>query len=145
MVKGRTILSTVGLILLLGVVAPQFAQSVPQGPGTPDKERRAFAIGFVRTINVAEVMEVQTYGAFAPWQTLLAHQAKHFQGFLDAKRTGLEFGDAPEIFPGWNLRINVHADGQGFDLMLQDVASKQAPYAAYTNESGVIWNAAPIE
>ena len=29
--------------------------------------------------------------------------------------------------------------------MLEDVANKQVPYAAYSNETGVIWNAAPMQ
>jgi hypothetical protein len=139
----RAVRTTVLLVLLLGVQAPQFAQNVPAGPGDSGKERNWTAIGLVRTINTAEVLELNTYGSFAPWQTLLAHQAEYINKCT--QENGMRLGAMPEILPGWSLRLNVRADGQAFDLMLKDVASKQVPYAAYSNETGVIWNAAPIQ
>jgi len=33
--------------------------------------------------------------------------------------------DIPEILPGWTLRFKVHADGQGYDVRLQDMTAKQ--------------------
>jgi hypothetical protein len=34
--------------------------------------------------------------------------------------------------------LNVHADGRGYDAMLQDLGDKTCGYAALTDESGVI-------
>jgi hypothetical protein len=48
------------------------------------------------------------------------------------------FSDLPEILPGWNLRLNVHIDGQGYDLLLRDMKDEKCGYAALTDESGVI-------
>lgn len=66
MLKRRTIHASICLILFLGVLAPQFGQNVSAGAGKPDEVRRSFAIGLVRTINTTELMEVRTYGSFAP-------------------------------------------------------------------------------
>ncbi len=44
----------------------------------------------------------------------------------------------PEILPAWSLRLNVHADGKGYDVRLQDLTDKTCRYAALTDESGVI-------
>ena len=52
----RVLLTTVLLVLLLGVLAPQFAQNVPTAPGEDDRESPT-AIGLLRTINTAEVVE----------------------------------------------------------------------------------------
>lgn len=56
--KHRVILSTVLLVLFLGVLTPQFAQDPTSGPEKPNLERRSHAIGLLRTINTAEVGEL---------------------------------------------------------------------------------------
>jgi hypothetical protein len=61
------------------------------------------------------------------------------------KMIGVQLGAEPEVLPGWRLRLNVRGDGQAYDLMLEDVANKQAPRAIYSNEIGVIWRAAPLQ
>jgi hypothetical protein len=43
----------------------------------------------------------------------------------------------PEILPGHNLRFNVHSDGQGYDVLLEDATDKSG-YAALSDERGVI-------
>jgi len=73
------------------------------------------------------------------WQTLLSSYPKQFDEFL-ARRSAflgghglvnfgqpdtatrhilppIQFNEPPEILPGWNLRLNVHSDGQGYDLL----------------------------
>jgi hypothetical protein len=134
--KLRMLLSTVLLILALGTVASQFAQD--RFP-TVD-EKRSLLIGLVRTINTAEVTERDKYGSYGSWRTLLEHQQEYLNQWLgqfyfpDANE---HFGDPPEILPGWNLRLNVHTDGQGYDLLLEDGTDKNG-YAALSDERGVI-------
>jgi hypothetical protein len=55
-----------------------------------------------------------------------------------------QFNEPPEILPGWNLRLNVHADGQGYDLLLRDMTDEKCEYAALTDENGVIRQSKPI-
>ena len=138
----RVLLIAALLVLLPGVLASQFAQS-STNTGNADEARKATALGFVRTINTAQVLELNTYGSFASWQTLFAHQSEFLNSW--AQENGMQLGPSPEVLPGWRLRLNVSADGKAFDLMLEDVANRRVPYAAYSNETGVIWNAAPLQ
>ena len=146
--KHQVILNTVSLVLLLGVLTPQFAQDTSTAPANADQARRRVAIGLLRTINTAEVVEHTTYGSYASWQTLLAHQPKYASKFLTMNypaEANLLFGDMPKILPGWSLRFNVHADGQGYDVRLQSLTDKTCWYAALTDESGVIRQSKAID
>ena len=139
--KRLLILSAVLLVFLLGVQTPQFAQDTSTGPTKSDQERHSVAIGLLRTINTAEVGELSTYGAYSSWPTLSGHQREYFDDWFarfSSEDPHGHFGDLPEIFPGWSLRLNVHADGKGYDAMLQDLGDKTCWYAALTDESGVI-------
>src|SRR5262249_32246660 len=110
---------------------------------------------------------------YATWSTLRAHHPEIFEDFIVTYRqrlSGANFADPPEILPGWSLRMNVHADGQGYDVMLQDMqdttpkkcwnslkdaltdkecrdalAAKKCWYAALTDESGVIRQSKAID
>lgn len=148
MKKHQVILSTVSLVLLLGVLTPQFAQDTSTGPANADQAGHRVAIGLLRTINTAEVVEHTTYGSYASWQTLLAHQPKYANKFLTMnypKEANLQFSEMPEILPGWSLRFNTHADGQGYDVRLQSLTDKTCWYAALTDESGVIRQSKAID
>ena len=65
MKKHQVILSTVSLVLLLGVLTPQFAQDTSTRRANADQARHWEAIGLLRTINTAEVVEHTTYGSYA--------------------------------------------------------------------------------
>jgi hypothetical protein len=51
----------------------------------------------------------------------------------------------PEILPGWNLRLHVHADGQGYDVLLKDLGDKNCGYAALTDEDAIIRKSKAID
>jgi hypothetical protein len=139
MKKHRLILGIVVALLFLGVLTPQFAQDSPRGPQKPDFEKRALALGFMRTINTAEVTELSQYGSYAPWETLLAHKSEYMNGWLARYfPQAARFGDLPEVLPGYSLRLDVHADGRGFDVRVQDLKDK-CGFAAFSDEEGVIW------
>jgi hypothetical protein len=97
------------------------------------------------TINTAEESEAAAYGSFAPWQILLAHVGEDEGMKRCLQENGMQLGLAPEVLPGSRLRLNVSADGKSYHPMLEDAANKQAGQAAYSNETGVIWNAAPLQ
>ena len=147
MKKLRIFSNTVLLVLALGTLASQFAQDATSGPEKPDPQRRSIMLGLVRTINTAEVVEQGTYGSFASWQTLLAHNAEYFDGWLRgvySQEPSVHFGDTPEILPRWNLRLNVNPDGQGYIVFLEDSTDKKG-YAAHSDERGVIWQCIPLQ
>ena len=148
MKKHQVILSTALLVLFLGVQTPQFAQDTSTGPAKPDQARHWVAISLLRSINTAEVTYRHENASFAIWQTLLSSQPKYFDQFLaryGSEKANPHFSDAPEILSGWNLRLNVHSDGQGYDILLRDITDEKCGYAALTDESGVIRQSKAID
>jgi hypothetical protein len=141
MKKRRVILNAILLTLFAGVLTFQNAQDVPSGAEKSERLRHQFAMSLLRTINTAEVVEQTTYGSYSAWQTLVAHHSDYFDQFLATHRQQLSdarFADAPEILPGWNLRMNMHPDGQGYDILLRDMTDQKCGYAAITDENLVI-------
>ena len=140
--KKRWFIPTIILLsLFLGIGAARNAQDVPKDEDRVQHLRRYLAISLLRQINTAEVVEQSTYGSFASWQTLRSHHAEYLDKVIAMHRDqvpDLKFGDPPEILPGWGLRLNVHPDGQGYDLLLQDMTDKKCGYAAVTDENVII-------
>jgi len=137
--KTRIIVSP--LFVLLALVPLQSAQDAPKSAKDPNAERQAVILGLVRTINTIEVNEVTDYGAYARWPILLAHHQDEFNGWLkrfySSSEPNARYGDMPEILPGWNLRLNVQADGKGYVLLLDDSNDKTG-FAWVSDESGLI-------
>jgi len=141
MKKQQFVLSAFLLLFFLGVQTPQFAQDTSAGPAKADQERRMVAVSLLRTINTAEVTYQTTNGSFVVWKTLVSEHQQYFDKFLAMHgllKANTHFSDGPEILPDWNLRLNVHLDGQGYDVLLRDMTDDKCGYAALTDESGVI-------
>ena len=138
MLKVRIFVSAFFLLLALGPL--QFAQDAPTSANNPNAERQRVMLGLVRTINTIEVNEVTDFGSYAPWPILLAHH-QEFNGWLkrfySSGEPNARYGDMPEILPGWNLRLNVQADGKGYVLLLADTSDKTG-FAWVSDESGLI-------
>ena len=142
MKKHQVILSTVFLVLALGISTSHFAQDASTGVEKSDQQSRnhALAIGFLRTINTAEAGDFSRYGSYASWQTLLAHEPEYLNAWLStyyAHQPNMHFGDLPEILPGLTLRLSVQADGRGYDVLVEDVGDKNG-YAGLSDERGII-------
>jgi hypothetical protein len=136
MKKLLVIFGVVFSALLLGGSTLQFAQSVPA-----DQGRHRMAISLLRLINTAEATHRSKNGSFVAWKTLLSSHSEYFDKFLEIN--GLQnakqhLADAPEILPGWNLRLSVHADGQGYDALLRDTTDDKCGYATLTDENAII-------
>jgi hypothetical protein len=149
MTKRLVILNVILLMLFPGVLTSQYAQDVPPGPEKSDRLRQQLAISLLRTINTAEVVDQSTYGSYSSWRTLLANNRTYFDKFIAMHRRELpnaqQFADLPEILPGWDLRMNIHADGQGYDLLLRDMTDEKCGYAAVTDENVVIRQSKAID
>ena len=132
MKKLQIILSTIILVL---VPVVQFAQDPPTTaqPAQEANNHSAF-LGLLRSINTMEVDDFYKYGSYSSWQILQERNPEDFNALQRKER----FADMPEILPGWSLRFNVHADGQGYDVRLEDLTDQTCGYAAITDESGVI-------
>src|SRR5260370_24330474 len=134
-------LNAVLLTFFAGVLTFQNAQDVPPGAEKSERLRHQFVMSLLRTINTAEGVDQTKYGSYSSWQTLLQHFPESFDQFLASHRQQLpnaHFADQPEILPGWNLRMSVHADGQGYDVLLRDMTDERCGYAAVHDESVVI-------
>jgi len=127
------------LSLAFGPVASQSAQNAPSA--TDKLDRHATMLGLVRTINTLEVKEIAQYGSSEPWPILLAHHQEEFNSWLkrfySSNEPNIQFRDAHEILPEWNLRLNVQADGKGWVLLLND-ASDKTGFAWVSDDSGII-------
>jgi len=144
----QLILSTALLVLFLGVQTPQFAQDTSTSSAKTGRAKHSVAISLLRAINTAEVTYQHENGSFAKWQTLLSSQPKYFDKFLaiyGPEKSNPHFADVPQILAGWNLRLNVHSDGQGYDVLLQDMTDDKCGYAALTDESGIIRQSKAID
>jgi len=104
-------------------------------------KRHASMIGLVRTINTLELRELNQYGSYEPWVILLAHHREEFSAWLKrfyfSDGTNVQFSDALEILPDWNLRLNIQKDGKGYVLLLDDAGDKTG-FAAVSDERAVI-------
>lgn len=120
------------------VLTPQFARDTPTGSQeSSDDQARARALGLLRTINTAGVGEFETYASYSSWETLLTHQSKskHWIEECLASLCPKELGQHPELseaqpktLPGWTLRLNARADGQGYDAMLEEPEAKHESF-----------------
>lgn len=142
MKKHRMILTAVLLLLVLGTSASQFAQDAATGDVKANQQGRnhALVLGFLRTINTAEGGDFAKYGSYASWQTLLAHEAEYLSAWLSTyhlQQPNGQFGDLPEVLPGLRLRLSVHTDGQGYDVLVEDATDKSG-YAGLSDERGII-------
>jgi len=147
MKRQHVILSAILAVSCFGILPPQLAQNSGLSSAKPDLERRFHAVSLLRAINTAQVGELSNYGSYASWPDLLAHQPKYFGKFLAMnypRETNLSFADMPQILPGWSLRFQLHSDGRGYDVRLQDLTDKQSAYIALTDESCVIWEGSAL-
>lgn len=152
MKKQHYLLSCVVAILLLGM--PSLA--VPQSYQKPIEllqlpaERHEFAVHLLRIINTAEAEHNIKQGSYATWDVL--RTTTEFSEYLllwgPPQLRGLfsnHPGPAPEILPGWSLRLNVTADGKGYDAILEDLTDTHCGYAAVTDERRVIRQSKTID
>ena len=147
MKKRRIVWSMLLLVLALGSQPSQFAQDTSTRAQAPDMKRRCcFTVrdsmaGLVRQIGTIEVTDFSQYGSYESWQTLRDRHLTDLNAWLArfyySREANVHFGDTPEILPGWNLRLNVNADGQGYVLLLEDSTDKTG-YALLGDERAVI-------
>ena len=140
--KMRQLIPAVVLLTLsITVSTSQSAQDVSADAQNSQRLRRQVALSILRTINTAEVVDRSKYGTYSSWQTLLAHYPEYFIQLMP----NTAFAGEPEILPGWNLRMNIHAGGQGYDILLRDMTDERCAYAAVTNENAIIWQGKAID
>jgi hypothetical protein len=132
----RSILS---VVLVLGIQVTQFAQDTSNTNYKADLEEHESMVGLVRTINTLESADFLQSGSYESWHALLDRHSTDLNRWLATfypHGSNAHFEDAREIFPGWSLRLNLNADGQGYVLVLEGTADKVG-YAVLSDERGV--------
>ena len=132
-------------LALAAVAAPAFPQEcVPGAAPTPEQQaRRRAGLQATRTINNLEANQpgsaIRTY----------LRQADLASSPFAARATGasaefikrLNFTPGEEVMPGWQLTLDVTAEGYWF--MLKD-KTDPCGFAFVSNQSGLIFEAQPI-
>jgi hypothetical protein len=130
------------LVVTLGIANSLRSQDAPAKPSDTDHAKRSLAVNLLRAINTVEVTHKMQHGAFLSKDDLLA--SEEFSSYMtraarnNPQLAGAHLSNGPEILPGWALRLNISADGQSYDVMLEDTTDKNCGYATVTDERGVI-------
>jgi|HubBroStandDraft_1064217.scaffolds.fasta_scaffold24959_2 hypothetical protein len=138
-------------LLILAAAVPLSSQDAPAQTSEADHARHSVAINLLRAINTAEVGYKMKHGSYLNWDMLLASEEFSAGKVItrlaryDAQLVDAQFSGGSEILPGWSLRLTLSADGERYDVMLQDTTGKNCGYAAITDERGVIWQAKTID
>jgi uncharacterized protein (TIGR03435 family) len=117
------------------------------GPSAASKGQRSLAVGIVRLINTAEVIDCRTKDGkidegekFLPWDELLNapcfKEAQTRVRFTNFNTPSLSSG--AEIVPGLELRLVVSSDGKHYNLWLGQ-KDDMCGFAFYSDERGAIY------
>jgi len=133
----------IAVLLILAVATPLSSQNAPAQAIDPDHAKHSLAVNLLRAINTAEMDYKNKHGVYASKDTLLANEEFIGRGMAWAAKNDPQLADVnvsngPEVLPGWSLRLNLAADGNGYDVLLEDIRDKSCGYAAVTDERGVI-------
>ena len=136
--------------MLLSVAIPQRAQSPAAQSSVDEHARRNAAVSTLRAINTMEVVYQSRHGSYASWDVLLASgeftgRQMHLAVQNEPQLANVSLSNAPQILPGWALRLNVTSDGKGYDVLLEDQTDKTCGYAAGTDERAVIRQSKTID
>lgn len=130
------------LVVLLALRAVP-AQKNAAGMADRERERRSLAVNLVRAINTAESNFMKNHGVFATWDTLLGNGDFTDTGTKWAPESfptvaHATYNRAPEIVPGWRLRLNLSKEGTAYDLLLEDITDPKCGFAVVSDERGLI-------
>lgn len=145
--RTKSLLPSIVFVALLITTAKTLrSQNSPHSSSDADRAKHVLAITLLRVINTTEAEYRMSHGAYAAKERLLASDEFKKRGTPWATKyaTNAPFSTGPEVLPGWSLRLNVTADGQSYDLLLEDTIDKSCSYAAVTEERGIIRESRPI-
>jgi hypothetical protein len=111
------------------------AASRAEDQKSPSQEERLKAVNLVRAINTAEVRyNVNiSHGRFASWTEL------YDSGLVK----DLQVSPGPEVIPGYHLDLLASPDGKSFMLALHDKKDGDGLFSVFSDQSGIIFLAAP--
>jgi hypothetical protein len=139
----RSVLAVSVCVAFLSTIAPANAQKNSPTQMDRERERRSLAANIVRAINNAEANYKKTHNTYATWNDLLSDNDFSESGtkwISDAFPTVAHamYGPAPEIVPGWKLRLQISKDGNAYDLLLEDANDPKCRFAVISDNTGLI-------
>jgi hypothetical protein len=143
-------ISLAAVLLTLGLATSLRSQNAPAKSSDADHAKHSLAIGLLRNINTAEADYESKHGTYAAWKTLAA-SGKFLETSLqqtarnEPQFAHVKLSNGPEILPGWRLRLDLVADGKGYDVLLEDTTDNTCGYSAGSDERGVIRQSKAID
>jgi hypothetical protein len=130
-------------LFILAAAEPISSQNTRDQATDPDHAMHSLAVNLLRAINTAEMDYKNAHGVYAAKDALLASEEFTGRGMAwavknDPQLANARLSNGPEVLPGWSLRLNLAADGNGYVVLLEDATDKSYGYAAVTDERGVI-------
>lgn len=129
---------TCAALVLAQQQAPMQRNLKQQQAVETSRNSRMMGIEVVRNIETAEVEHKAWHGAFADWGELYSapDEQKRWQS--------LQVSAGPEVIPGWKLKLVASADGEHFEVSLQNIADK-CGFSFFSDEHGVIYQGGAID
>jgi hypothetical protein len=148
--SSRTLLAACLSAAFLLTLVPASAQKNSPTAQDRERERHSLAVNIVRAINNAEANYKKTNGAYATWNALQTNNDFTENGtkwISDAFPTVAHamYGPAPEIVPGWKLRLQISKNGNAYDLILEDANDPKCRFAVISDETGLIRQSKAID
>jgi hypothetical protein len=97
-------------------------------------------INLIRTINVAEIRYDSKYGHFADFDTLNA------EGLIKSySNDPATFAKSPDVLPNLQVTVSVPAEQNAWLVALHDKSKETGPYSAYSDPSGITYQAQSLK
>ena len=146
----RNLICLALLCAALALTSSASAQKPSYGVPDRERERKSLAVNIVKAISAAEANYKKKHGVYATWDTLLSTGDFSDRGTKWASESfptvaHAMYGPAPEIVPGWKLRLNLSKDGNAYDLLFEDVTDPKCSFAIFTDDRGRIRQGKAIE
>lgn len=137
----------IAIAFVISPITLPYAQEASSGqPSGQASSLHTLMIGFVRTVNTAELKYHTEHHSYATWQMLVENQETHryltdwlvqFYPQFNAPVSKMNFEPAPAVLPGLNLRVNVAPDRGSYIVLVEDLGDKTG-LAFVSDERGVI-------
>jgi hypothetical protein len=143
-------ISLAAVLLILGLATSLRCQNAQAKSSDADHAKHSLATNLLRAINTAELDYEIKHGTYTTWETLGASGESLETCLQQMARKEPQFADVrlsngPEILPGWRLRLDLVADGEGYDVLLEDTTDNTCGYSAGSDERGVIRQSKAID
>lgn len=139
------------LTLLLAVICQTGTKSASANTEEDEHLRRTLAVNLLRSISTAEHQYHAKHGNFADWTALVG--TSEYANAVEVYSRNPKYAALrntqkaafPQVLENWDLRLNVGADGQTYDLTMSDTLDRTCRFSIFSNEKGLIWQGRTID